>query len=80
MIVEIREEKEGQQQQQDNSQENGENQSQIEKKRLFRVRSSIKEKNKYYEVDIENGTCTCPDFKFKLNKCKHIVATELFLF
>jgi superfamily II DNA or RNA helicase len=80
MIVEIREEKEGQQQQQDNSQENGKNQSQIEKKRLFRVRSSIKEKNKYYEVDIENGTCTCPDFKFKLNKCKHIVATELFLF
>jgi len=79
MIVEIREEKEGRQQQ-DSSQENAENQSQIEKKRLFRVRSSIKEKNKYYEVDIENGTCTCPDFKFKLNKCKHIVATELFLF
>ena len=79
MIVEIREEKEGRQQQ-DSGQENTENQSQIEKKRLFRVRSSIKEKNKYYEVDIENGTCTCPDFKFKLNKCKHIVATELFLF
>jgi superfamily II DNA or RNA helicase len=79
MIVEIREEKEGRQQQ-DSSQENTENQSQIKKKRLFRVRSSIKEKNKYYEVDIENGICTCPDFKFKLNKCKHIVATELFLF
>ncbi len=79
MIIEIREEKEGLQQQ-DSSHENEENQSQIEKKRLFRVRSSIKEKNKYYEVDIENGTCTCPDFKFKLNKCKHIVATELFLF
>ena len=79
MIIEIREEKEGLQQQ-DISHENEENQSQIEKKRLFRVRSSIKEKNKYYEVDIENGTCTCPDFKFKLNKCKHIVATELFLF
>ena len=79
MIVEIREEKEGRQQR-DSGQENTENQSQIEKKRLFRVRSSIKEKNKYYEVDIENGTCTCPDFKFKLNKCKHIVATELFLF
>jgi uncharacterized Zn finger protein len=31
-------------------------------------------------VDIENKTCTCPDFKFKLNKCKHIAATELFLF
>ena len=38
MIVEIREEKEGRQQQ-DSSQENAENQSQIEKKRLFRVRS-----------------------------------------
>jgi uncharacterized Zn finger protein len=44
------------------------------------VKSSIKEKIKYYDVDIEKKTCTCPDFKFKLHKCKHIVATELFLF
>ncbi|MGZ5472089.1 MAG: SWIM zinc finger family protein [Nitrososphaeraceae archaeon] len=29
---------------------------------------------------MEKKTCTCPDFKFKLHKCKHIVATELFLF
>ncbi|MFB5600259.1 MAG: DEAD/DEAH box helicase family protein [Nitrososphaeraceae archaeon] len=49
-------------------------------KRLFRVRSSIKEKNKYYDVDIENKTCSCSDFKFKRNKCKHIVATELYLY
>ena len=49
-------------------------------RKLFRVRSSIKDKkNKYYEVDIENKTCTCPDFNFKKNKCKHIVATELYL-
>jgi superfamily II DNA or RNA helicase len=53
--------------------------SQRETKRLFKVKSSDKEVNKYYSVDIENKTCTCPDFKFKLNKCKHIVATELFL-
>ena len=49
-------------------------------KRLFRVRSSLKEKNKYYEVDIANKTCTCPDFNFRQNKCKHIVATELYIF
>ena len=48
--------------------------------KLFRVRSSLKEKNKYYDVDIENKTCTCPDFNFRQNKCKHIVATELYLF
>ncbi|MGI9010286.1 MAG: DEAD/DEAH box helicase family protein [Nitrososphaeraceae archaeon] len=49
-------------------------------RRLFRVRSSVKDKNKYYDVDIENKTCTCPDFNFRQNKCKHIVATELYLF
>ncbi|MGE5634689.1 MAG: helicase-related protein, partial [Deltaproteobacteria bacterium] len=75
MIVELREEE----QQHSNESEQNHNQNQIEKRRLFKVRSS-KEKNKYYNVDIENRTCTCPDFKFKLNKCKHIVATELFLF
>jgi superfamily II DNA or RNA helicase len=49
-------------------------------RRLFRVRSSIKDKkSKYYDVDIENKTCTCPDFNFRKNKCKHIVATELYL-
>jgi superfamily II DNA or RNA helicase len=49
-------------------------------RRLFRVRSSLKEKNKYYDVNIENKTCSCPDFNFRKNKCKHIVATELYLF
>jgi superfamily II DNA or RNA helicase len=44
-------------------------------KRLFRVRSS-KEKSKFYDVDIKNKTCSCPDFKFRLIKCKHIIATE----
>jgi superfamily II DNA or RNA helicase len=76
MIVELKEE----QQKHSNKNEQNYNQNQREKRRLFRVRSSSKEKNKYYDVDIENGTCTCPDFTFKLNKCKHIVATELFLF
>ena len=72
MIVELQEEKQ-------NSDQGKENQK-IETRKLYRVKSSIKEKIKYYDVDIENMTCTCPDFKFKLHKCKHIVATELFLF
>jgi superfamily II DNA or RNA helicase len=75
MIVELKKEK------QQHNEENTEifNTSQSETKRLFKVKSSGKNGNKYYSVDIENKTCTCPDFKFKLNKCKHIVATELFL-
>ncbi|HSF00506.1 MAG TPA: DEAD/DEAH box helicase [Nitrososphaeraceae archaeon] len=80
MIVELREEEEEEQQQYSNESEQNYNQNQREKRRLFKVRSSSKEKNKYYDVDIENRTYTCPDFKFKLNKCKHIVAIELFLF
>jgi SWIM zinc finger len=49
-------------------------------RKLFRVRNSIKDKkNKYYDVDIKNKTCTCLDFNFRKNKCKHIVATELYL-
>jgi superfamily II DNA or RNA helicase len=72
MIVELQEEKQ-------DSDKGVENQK-IGTRKLYRVKSSIKEKTKYYDVDIENKTCTCPDFKFKLNKCKHIAATELFLF
>ena len=45
-------------------------------KKFFRVRSS-KEKAKFYDVDSENKLCSCPDFKFRLTKCKHILATEL---
>jgi superfamily II DNA or RNA helicase len=44
-------------------------------KKFFRVRSS-KEKGKFYDVDAENKVCSCPDFKFRLTKCKHILATE----
>ena len=73
MIVELKEEK------LDSDQSKG-NPNQTKIRKLFRVKSSIKKKTKYYDVDIENKTCTCPDFKFKLHKCKHIVATELFLF
>jgi superfamily II DNA or RNA helicase len=45
-------------------------------KKFFRIRSS-KEKSKFYDVDAENKICSCPDFKFRLTKCKHILATEL---
>ena len=76
MIVELKEEGEEKQ----ISDQGEENQNKREFRKLFRVKSSIKEKIKYYDVDIEKKTCTCPDFKFKLHKCKHIVATELFLF
>ena len=64
------------------SEESNNNQNILEKnnKKLFRVRSSLKEKNKYYDVDIENKICTCSDFNFRQNKCKHIVAIELYLF
>ena len=77
MIVELKEEKEKEKQDSDQGEEN---QNKREIRKIFRVKSSIKEKIKYYDVDIEKKTCTCPDFKFKLHKCKHIVATELFLF
>ena len=73
MIVELKEERVDSDQSEDDP-------SQRKIRKLFRVKSSIKEKTIYYDVDIENKTCTCPDFKFKLHKCKHIVATELFLF
>ncbi len=76
MIVELKEEEDEKQ----ISDQGEEIQNKGEFRKLFRVKSSIKEKIKYYDVDIEKKTCTCPDFKFKLHKCKHIVATELFLF
>jgi hypothetical protein len=78
MIVELKEDEEEEEKQ--ISDQGEENQNKREIRKLFRVKSSIKEKIKYYDVDIEKKTCTCPDFKFKLHKCKHIVATELFFF
>ena len=44
-------------------------------KRLFRVRSS-KQKGKFYDIDAQNKTCSCPDYIFRQTKCKHILATE----
>ena len=44
--------------------------------KLFLVRSS-KEKDKFYQVNKEMKTCSCPDYKFKILKCKHIIATEI---
>jgi superfamily II DNA or RNA helicase len=48
----------------------------IHNKKLFHIRSS-KQKDKFYEVNAESKTCSCPDFKFNGLKCKHIIATEL---
>ncbi|MFL6457394.1 MAG: SWIM zinc finger family protein, partial [Nitrososphaeraceae archaeon] len=48
----------------------------IYNKKLFQIRSS-KEKDKFYQVDVDTKTCSCPDFKFNGPKCKHIIATEL---
>jgi hypothetical protein len=42
---------------------------------LFEVRS-IKDKDKFYKVDADIKTCSCPDFNFRLIKCKHIFAAE----
>ena len=43
---------------------------------LFGVLST-KDKSKSYEVNPDIKTCTCPDFNFRLLKCKHIIAVEL---
>jgi SWIM zinc finger len=45
------------------------------KERLFEVWSS-KHKDKFYRVDEDIKTCTCPDFNFRFLKCKHIIAAE----
>jgi superfamily II DNA or RNA helicase len=46
--------------------------------KLFQIRSS-KQKDKYYQVNAETKTCSCPDFKFNNTRCKHIIATELMM-
>jgi|SRR5919199_4939710 hypothetical protein len=42
---------------------------------LFEIRS-IKDKDKFYKVDADIKTCSCPDFNYRLIKCKHIFAAE----
>ncbi|MFZ0897393.1 MAG: SWIM zinc finger family protein [Candidatus Nitrosopolaris sp.] len=44
--------------------------------KLLQVRSR-KEKDKFYDVNAERKTCSCPDFKFRTLKCKHILAAEI---
>jgi len=46
-----------------------------QRERLFKVRSS-KDEDKFYNVDADIKTCTCPDFNFRFLKCKHIIAAE----
>jgi superfamily II DNA or RNA helicase len=48
----------------------------IYNQKLFQIRSS-KEKDKFYQVNAEIKTCSCPDFKFNNSICKHIIAAEL---
>jgi superfamily II DNA or RNA helicase len=48
----------------------------IHNQKLFHIRSS-KEKDKFYQVNPEIKTCSCPDFKFNNSRCKHIIASEL---
>jgi hypothetical protein len=45
------------------------------KERLFEVRSS-RDRRKFYSVDADIKVCTCPDFNFRFQKCKHIIAAE----
>jgi hypothetical protein len=45
------------------------------KERLFEVRSA-KDRDMFYRVDADIKVCSCPDFNFRLLKCKHIIAAE----
>lgn len=42
---------------------------------LYIVRSQIS--NKEYKVDLNSGTCSCPDSQKRGIKCKHILAVEI---
>jgi hypothetical protein len=44
--------------------------------KIFTVKSKT-DKSKYYTVNIENNTCTCADFSYRKNICKHIIAAKL---
>jgi superfamily II DNA or RNA helicase len=57
-------------------QEQKQQQHAIYNQKLFHLRSS-KEKDKFYQVNAEIKTCSCPDFKFNNSRCKHIIASEL---
>lgn len=48
----------------------------IENGHIFKVKSK-KDNEKYYIVDIEKKSCTCPDYVFRKVKCKHILAIEI---
>ncbi|MER5176725.1 MAG: helicase-related protein, partial [Candidatus Nitrosocosmicus sp.] len=48
------------------------------KTKIYMIKSE-KHDNKFYEVNVENKTCTCSDFIFRNVKCKHIIATEFIL-
>jgi len=72
LIVEQKEEK------RENEESNDAIHNKKRKTKIYMVKSG-KDKDKFYEVDIENKTCTCTDFIFRRVKCKHIIATEFVL-
>jgi superfamily II DNA or RNA helicase len=41
----------------------------------FTVRSNT-DRSKFYNVNLEDNTCTCADFIFRQSICKHIIATK----
>jgi superfamily II DNA or RNA helicase len=59
-------------------QEQQQRQDTIYNQKIFQIRSS-KHKDKFYQVNTETKTCSCPDFKFNNSRCKHIIATELMI-
>jgi superfamily II DNA or RNA helicase len=46
-----------------------------DEQKIYQIKS--KDKDKYYKVNAQTKTCTCPDFNFRRLKCKHITATEI---
>ena len=38
--------------------------------------SSQSDPDKIYSINIEQQTCTCPSFKYRLKACKHILLSE----
>jgi hypothetical protein len=42
---------------------------------MFQVKSS--KSDEVYVVDLKGGSCTCPDWQFRAQQCKHQIAAKL---